>query len=835
MPLNAYQKKRSFKKSSEPKGVLGKKSQHNFLHFVIQKHAASHLHYDFRLEMHGVLKSWAIPKGPSLNPNVKRLAIQVEDHPYEYKDFEGIIPEGNYGAGKVIIWDEGSYDPGDKSIKDFDKYFVKSLKLGHIDFVLHGQKLSGKFSLVKIKSPQKNAWLLIKTKENKSRQKDTVSENSVRSGLAVEQLQHEPRNQAALSKMAAIGPKVPMPKFVAPMLATLVNKPFDHPDWLFEIKWDGYRILAFVDHKRVKLYSRNRQDYTKFFSTITSTLAKLDIKAVFDGEMVVVDDRGISSFELMQKYQSEGKGQLIYYIFDLVWFDGHDLHELPLIQRKQLLAHVIPSLEQIQVSEYIEQAGKKFYKLAKAHHVEGIMAKEGDSIYQEDKRTHSWLKIKSRLQQEAVICGYTAPRGSRKLLGALILGIYEKGHLKYIGHTGTGFSEKFIEELKPRLDKLAQTQAPFAQIPKTNSPVTWLKPQLVCEVAFHEWTQQGYMRQPAFLGMREDKLARSVHKESSSHIETLMHKKSAAKKLSNNVSQDEKILTLDRHRLKITNLNKVFWAESGYTKKDLIEYYYTIAPFILPYLKAYPQVLHRFPDGISGEQFYQKNIEYKASGLKTHAIYSESENKKINYLICQNKYSLLYMANLGCIEMNPWLSKYTNLENPEFCVLDLDPEGIEFEAVIEVASFLHKFLEQLEVVHYCKTSGATGMHIYLPLRHKYTFEQSRQFAELICSYVNHELPQITSMERMPTHRKGKVYLDCLQNRFGQTVASPYSVRPYPGAPVSTPLHWDELKNELTPMQFTIENTQQRLKQEGDIWQSILKTGINIEKILKKLG
>lgn len=528
MTLKEYQKKRSFKKNPEPKGGSGKKIQHNSLRFVIQKHAASHLHYDLRLEMDGVLKSWAIPKRPSLNPSVKRLAIQVEDHPYEYKDFEGVIPEGNYGAGTVIIWDEGGYESGNARTKDSNKYFSKALKSGHIDFVLHGQKLIGKFSLIKIKNSSENTWLLIKAKEPHLARKSKLSENSVRSGLTLGQLK---KKEIPGDFDLSVAPKAPMPKFIAPMLATLVNRSFDHPNWLFEIKWEGYRVLAFVDHKRVKLYSRNRQDYTKLFGAISSTLANLDLKAIFDGEMVVVDDQGISRFDLMQKYQSEKKGHLIYYVFDILWFNGRDLRELPLIKRKQLLENIIPPLEQLQVSEHVELAGKKFYKLAKSHHLEGIMAKDSESLYQEGKRSHSWLKIKSRLQQEAVICGYTEPRGSRRLLGALILGVYERGHLKYIGRARMGFSEQLINELKPRFDRLIQKKAPFAEIPKINSPVIWLKPQWVCDVVFHEWTKQGYMRQPVFLGMREDKLARSVHKETSSHIETLIHKNTKKKNL----------------------------------------------------------------------------------------------------------------------------------------------------------------------------------------------------------------------------------------------------------------------------------------------------------------
>ncbi len=840
MPLKKYHAKRVFKKTPEPKGTLRKKIAGKLPHFVVQKHAASHLHYDFRLEMNGVLKSWAVPKGLPLKTNEKHLAIEVEDHPYEYKDFEGIIPKGNYGAGKVIIWDEGDYEPLDDKVADPNRYFTKSLANGHIVFILHGKKLSGEFALIKIKgNGKKNSWLIIKTKNNSATKKSLVDEQSVRSGLTLEQLH---QGNFDLTKT----PKAAMPKSVSPMLSTAVTQPFNHPEWLFEIKWDGYRIIAFVSGRRIKLETRNHQDYTDFFGPIATALAQLDLKAVFDGEMVVVDDHGRSNFQLMQQYQSEGIGQLIYYVFDLIWLDGHDLRHVPLTQRKQLLLDILPSNNQVKFSEHVENEGKKFFKAAKEHQLEGIMAKEAAGFYREGKRTHSWLKIKSRPQQEAVICGYTAPRGQRKLIGALILGVYERGNLQYIGHTGTGFNEQIIKDLKPRLDRLAQPDSPFNVAPKTNAAVTWVKPQLVCEVAFHEWTEKGILRQPSFLGLRIDKLARSVGREPSISTEQIAPQKEAAKPhpaakhpaKSDSTAQlpphEEVIVTVNRQHLKLSNLDKVLWPESGYTKRDLIDYYLHIAKFILPYLKNYPQVLHRYPNGILGESFYQKNNLHVPSWLTTLPIHSEGENRDVNYLICENAATLIYMANLGCIDMNPWLSRRDSLEKPDYCVLDLDPYEIEFDAVIETAIAIHKFLDQLEVKHFCKTSGATGLHIYIPFKSRYTFEQSKQFAQLILSHIHQQLPKTTSMERRPEKRKGAVYLDYLQNRIGQTIAAPYSIRPRAGAPVSTPLHWTEVNKKLSPLQFTIATIGKRLEKEGDIWRFILRQGVNLEKILKKM-
>lgn len=842
MSLKKYHEKRNFKHTSEPKGT--KNSSTKQLHFVIQKHAASHLHYDFRLELNGVLKSWAVPKGPSLNPNIKRLAIAVEDHPYDYKDFEGIIPEGNYGAGKVIIWDEGFYEPICK-----EKTFSENLKKGHISLILEGKKLKGKFSLIQSKTGPKNNWLLIKGKDKFSTDKDILKKSkSVRSNVTLEKLNSPPTKSKTTISLSSC-PLAPMPTAVHPMLAFSVNKPFDHADWLFEIKWDGYRIIAYVNNKKVKLLTRNQKDYTSLFTSISDILSTLKIKAVLDGEMVVVNEEGYSDFQLMQQFQQDHTGQLIYYVFDILWLNGRDVRHLPLIQRKQLLKQIIPKSNTVKLSDHVEKDGKLFFQVAKEHHLEGIMGKNIHSPYIEHKRVQDWLKIKSRTQQEAVICGYTAPRGARTGFGALVLGIYDKGHLQYAGHTGTGFSKKIIENLKPRLDKIAQSESPFAIPPKTNAPVTWVQPKLVCQVAFQEWTKDHYMRQPSFIGLREDKLARSVRRETKmkrapldndtfQNNDIVIH--SGAKVLQNSKRKsaqqtDKEIVKINRHSLTLTHLNKIYWPEEGYTKRDLINHYRFVAKIMLPYLKNRPQVLHRFPNGIEGKHFFQKDIDIATpEWLSVQPIYSESESKDIHYLIATNEASLIYMANLGCIEMNSWLSKINTLEHPSYCVLDLDPEAIEFEAVITVALSIHKFLNELDVAHYCKTSGATGLHIYIPLQKNHTFEQSKLFAQLIASHIHTQLPDITSVERSPRRRQGKVYIDYLQNRFGQTMAAPYSIRPRPMATVSTPLHWHEVKKGLSPQLFTIETIQKRLTKKPDPWADIKKHLMNINKVLKKL-
>ncbi len=860
MSLRKYQGKRSFNKTPEPRGRTRKKIQSQ-LHFVIHKHAASHLHYDLRLEMAGVLKSWAVPKGPSLNPLDKRLAIAVEDHPYDYKDFEGVIPKGNYGAGQVIIWDEGFYEPSVAlaAKEDSNSYFLKALAKGHLKFILHGTKLQGEFHLIKLSNRGENAWLFFKADDAFATKKDILkADKSVRSQLSIEQVSH-PKNPAALAWSSL--PKAPIPEMIPPMLATLIAEPFDRDNWFFEIKWDGFRILAYAQGKRVKLLSRNQKDYSQVFEPITAELSRGKLKAVFDGEMVVVDASGRSHFQLLQQWQEQHhEGQLIYYVFDLLWCNGYDLRQLPLRQRKEILMQLLPEFSQIKLSEAIEGRGKAFFKTAVEHDLEGIIGKDADSSYLEGKRSRSWVKIKSKLQQEAIICGYTAPRGSRKLIGALILGLYENHQLKYIGHTDGALDEETKAELKKRLDRLQQTDPAFAKPPKPNAAVTWVKPQLVCEVSFREWTQDGHLRQPIFLGLRTDKLARAVRRElvrkpeffqaeeakdkeehttESSRSPSSPRKSSPKKRKEESskeesISKDTQIMIVNKQRIKLSHVSKIYWPKEGYSKMDLLNYYRSVAKLLLPHLKDRPEVLHRYPNGIHGESFYQKNFPEAPEWLETEEIYSKTERHRIEYLLCQNTASLMYLINLGCIELNPWLSRIGSLDNPDFCVIDLDPEDINFAAVIKTAQTTHHLLEQIGADSFCKTSGATGLHIFIPLGAKYSYDQSKQFAQLIATLVNMQLPEITSIKRMPAQRQGKVYIDYLQNRHGQTLAAPYSVRPRPKAPVSTPLHWHEVKKGLKPELFTINTIHARLEQIGDIWPKNTSKGIDLPRCLKKL-
>ncbi len=526
MGLKEYEAKRQFDKTPEPSPAL--RSLGDRLIFVVQKHAARRLHYDLRLELDGVLKSWAVPRGPSLNPVFKRLAVMVEDHPFDYKDFEGIIPEGNYGAGSVIVWDRGLYQhPAAKDRQENEKLLRDGLAKGDLKFVLAGEKLKGEFALVRTKKDEKS-WLLLKKKDSYATDADILAENrSVVSHKTLEEiaatdpevssrqknLDQIHRHEALESADLQDAPVKPMPHAIEPMLATLVRAPFDHPDWLFEVKWDGYRAIAEIRDGKVSLYTRNQIPLNDRFPPIAESLQKFGFDAVVDGEIVAVDEQGQPNFQMLQNYQKSGRGYLLYYVFDLLFFHGHDLTNLPLIRRKDLLAKILPAAGHIRFSDHVWKEGVLFFKVVKDKGLEGIVAKHAQSPYRMGKRSRQWLKVKTQLAQEGVIAGFTAPKGGRKYFGSLVLGAYEGGELVYIGHSGGGFGGETLKELYERLQPLVQKECPFKLEPPSNTPVTWVKPELVCEVAFSGWTDEGLMRHPVFSRLREDKAAREVGRE----------------------------------------------------------------------------------------------------------------------------------------------------------------------------------------------------------------------------------------------------------------------------------------------------------------------------------
>jgi len=526
MGLKEYESKRRFEKTPEPKPGLRRMG--NRLIFVVHKHAARALHYDLRLELEGVLKSWAVPKGPSLNPALKRLAVRVEDHPFDYKDFEGVVPEGNYGAGSVIIWDRGFYDhPSTGDRKEGERLLQDGFRKGHMRFVLDGEKLQGEFALVKTGKDEKS-WLLIKKKDRYVVTEDILKANrSVESNRTLEDVfEANPKKPSRQRKMDQIrlreamerenlkdAPITPMPRGIKPMLATLIKEPFDHPDWIFEVKWDGYRAIAEIRDGDVSLYSRNRISLHQKFPPLMDSLRRFRFEAILDGEIVVVDDQGHPDFQMVQDYKKSGSGLLIYYVFDLLYFQGHDLTNLPLLRRKELLKEILPSASNIEFSDHIRKEGVLFFNVVKDKGLEGIIAKHAQSAYRTGRRSRQWLKVKTHLTQESVIAGFTEPRGGRKDFGALVLGVFRGDELMYIGHMGSGFSAKKLREIRQTLDPLIRKKCPFKVAPKTNTPVTWLKPELVCEIVFRGWTNDGLMRQPVFLRLRQDKTAREVVRE----------------------------------------------------------------------------------------------------------------------------------------------------------------------------------------------------------------------------------------------------------------------------------------------------------------------------------
>ncbi|MGE5353825.1 MAG: DNA ligase D [Acidobacteriota bacterium] len=861
MGLKTYKEKRKFNETPEPEGIE-RTSGGKELRFVVQKHNATHLHYDFRLEIDGVLKSWAIPKGPSLNPKDKRLAMEVEDHPLEYRTFEGKIPEGNYGAGDVIIWDEGTYSaPGAKTREESERILREGYQSGSFDFVLYGQKLKGQFHLRKFNSSEKNTWLLIKAKDNFASDEDvTKQDTSVVSGRPVATLKNTrkgllkskenkilkterraksertEKNDRILKTDLSNFPTSKMLRNIKPMLAELVKEPFDDRNWIFEVKWDGYRAIAEIEHGSVNLYSRKNNSFNEKYPEVVESLKEIKHDAVLDGEVVTLDGTGKSNFQLLQNYPRTKEGELVYFVFDLLYLDGYDLRDLPLKDRKDMLKKLLPELEHVRLSDHVKESGIEFFNAAQEKHQEGIMAKDMKSPYRTGERTGEWRKIKTHMRQEAVIAGFTEPRGTRQYLGALVLGMYDKDHrLHYVGHAGGGFDREGLEEMRQRLDPLIQDDPPFSKAPRTNMPVKWVRPELVCEVSFSEWTEKGIMRQPIFMGLREDKNPQDVVREEYA-INTTDKKPQKTPSLRKSEHPNEEEIKVPKGKLTLTRLNKVYFPDEGYTKGDLIDYYRSVSEYMLPYLKDRPHTLLRHPNGIEGESFFQKDMGNTAPDwIKTVKVPSGSGRKEVEYLICTNEASLLYMVNLGCIEINPWFSKVKKIGYPDYMVIDLDPLDVPFEAVVETALAVREvIMDEAKAKCFCKTSGATGLHIYVPLNSKYNFDISKEFAHLIARVVHEKLPEITSLERSPDKRKGKVYLDYLQNKIGATVAAPYSVRPRPGAPVSTPLSWQEVKPGLDPMEFTIKSIGKRLKKLGDIFTPVLGQEINVVKCINNL-
>ncbi|SHG61978.1 ATP-dependent DNA ligase LigD phosphoesterase module /ATP-dependent DNA ligase LigD polymerase module [Salegentibacter echinorum] len=811
MSLDDYSKKRNFKNTPEPGADF---STENRGRFVIQRHEASHLHYDLRLEMDGVLKSWAVPKGPSMNPKDKRLAIQTEDHPVKYLHFEGTIPKGNYGAGEMQIWDNGTFNAAKKNNDDL----LQQWKDGNLKIVFSGEKIKGEFALVKTnRGDKKNQWLLIKKKDKAATELDYDAEVFAKNNS-------EKKDGGKVKE-------IKLSEFIKPMLATTGKKIFNDPGWIYELKWDGYRALANIENNEVDLYSRNGVSFNTRFSKLVKDLESIENDVILDGEIVVLNKDGIPQFQELQNYTQKTPGKLVFYVFDMLFLNGHSMLDLALTERKSLIPEVIEGLDHVKYCDHIEGMGTAFYKKAIESGMEGVIAKKANATYSPGYRSENWLKIKAENSREVIICGYTTSKGA--VFGSLIMGAYKNDELEYIGNCGTGFSN---DEQKNLLKKFKSRERKTSPFPKKinlkgREPV-WMRPDLIAEVKFSEITKTGKLRHPVFKALRKDKEVSEILAITDTKSKTSEAKK--AKNTSRNKSGET--LEIDGVEVPFTNLGKVYWPESDFRKYDLIDYYIQVSEIMLPYLKDRPQNLHRHPNGITKKGFYQKDNEGNLpKWVTTKKLYSESADKKIEYLLCQNEATLLYMANLGCIEINPWNSKIGSLENPDYTVIDLDPsENNSFNEVIEVAQAAKEVLDLAKIEGYCKTSGSSGLHIYLPLAGNYTYDEARDFTKLLCYYIAEKLPKLTSMDRAKKKRKNKIYLDYLQNRQGQTLAAAYCARPKPGAPVSAPLAWEEVKSGLEIRDFNIKNMPQRLTENGDLFQGVLDEGIQIEKAIESL-
>ncbi len=866
--LEEYKRKRQFDRTPEPSGAEASTKTEDT--FVVQKHAARRLHYDFRLAIQGTLKSWAVPKGPSLNPDDKRLAVQTEDHPLDYANFEGNIPEGSYGAGTVMVWDRGTFQLEGKGDA------IKQLERGEIKFSLNGEKLRGSFVIVKLKNSEKgNEWLMIKHKDTAVDLHWNIDEHdgSVLTGRVLEEIRAEapPKREPSPLHAADLegAKKSAMPGRLAPMLATLSDRPFSDPNWLFEIKWDGVRALAWVDGGALKLHARSGSDITSQYPELAKLPGAFSgQQAILDGEIAVLDSRGHSDFErLQERMHVRNPGQkllsefpVVYFVFDLLYCDGYDLRGAPLLERKRLLQRLLHTSDRIRFSDHQMEKGKELFELAKQNELEGIVAKRLDSRYVSE-RSANWLKLKTSKTLDAVVGGWTAPRGAGAPLGSLLLGLYEGKTLRFIGHAGSGFDAKSHKEVAAKLKELESSKSPFDKVPETNEKATWVTPSLVARVRFSGWTQENRLRHPVFLGLREDVKPEDCRWETEvTAPETssatppenpnVVHAPPIVGKVLSTKAQIESelfkgraenvTLELDGKRFRLSNLNKVYFPESGYTKRDLLAYYYRMADFILPSLKDRPLVLRRYPDGIKGQAFFQKDM-HDSLGLpdwfKTVPIDSETRGQQIHYAIANDRASLLYLTGLGCIDHNPWSSRYEDLEHPDYFFFDLDPsEGTEFSVVVKVAKALYEKLEELKLSVFLKTSGATGMHLFLPVEPVYTYEQLRTFAEIVARLVTAEHANLVTNERSVARRPaGRVLIDVQQNAQGRPLAASYVVRAFPKAPVSTPLLSNELRTNLKPENFNIKTMPARLKEKGDLWGDFWKQRQRLEDAINRLS
>ncbi|HEY6959848.1 MAG TPA: DNA ligase D [Candidatus Limnocylindria bacterium] len=783
MSLTEYQRKRDFQRTPEPKGRKPKASA--MRRYVVHRHHATRLHWDVRLEMHGILASWAVPQGPPLEAGKRRLAVHTEDHPLEYLTFHGVIPDG-YGAGTMTIWDQGTYELLKDSPTEYKVHF-------------HGARLDGEWVLVQTKQNEGRDWLMIKHGT-------------------------PPRDH-------------PLDQKLEPMLAITADAPFDSPEFAFEPKWDGVRTLAFVDGGVVRLQTRNLLDCTSQYPEAHQIAEALTgaYQAIVDGEIVALDERGVPSFQKLQPRMHQRDESavkrlrkstpVVYEVFDLLWVDGEDVTKRPLRERQKLLDEILTPMGAIRRSEQFIGTGVALFDAAKEQGIEGIVAKRLDSPYA-TTRSAAWVKVKAFKTMECVVGGWTEGQGGRSsTMGALLLGVYRDGKLMPVGHVGSGFDERTLRELLARLRERETARSPFAVDPRVNQKAHWCQPELVCDVRYVELTREGTLRAPSYRGLREDvSPLECTGEERPEPTKTALR---AAARAATERSEGETLgarsprvpatLTIDGHTIRLTNLEKVLFPEDGYTKADLIRYYTEVSPFLIPTIRDRPLTLKLFPDGIAGMHFYQKDKpDFTPKWVQTWIDATAEREGGIDYVLGNDLATLVWLANYTAIEIHPWLSRVDDPDHPDFAIIDLDPsKGATWDDVKETAAVVHDVLDAMDIQGFPKTTGSRGIHILVPIARRYGFDESRGFVFEVGKAAREKAPKLVTLETVKDRRRG-VYIDYLQNVRGKTTAGAYSVRPIRRAPVSAPLRWDEIAPLGRPDAFTIANMAARLVETGDL-------------------
>ena len=900
--LSEYAAKRKFERTPEPAPEAVPASGGGPLLFVVQQHSARRLHYDFRLECDGVLKSWAVPKGPSLSLEDKRLAVLTEDHPYDYGSFEGVIPPGQYGAGEVIVWDCGVYSPDEKEVwfhdrAEAERQVREGLEKGKLSFQLRGSKLKGSFALVRTAKDPKS-WLLIKHRDRFAAKTDvTEQDRSVLSGVAVTDLKVVPVRRIKAAQLVPSGKVAALPAKLPPMLAETADAPFNKPDWMWEPKLDGYRVIVSVDAKGVRLRSRRDLELAAVFPRVTAELRQQAQGTVLDGELVAFDATGRPSFNVMQNRvhlkapqdiaAADRTVAVVFFCFDLLFFGGVDLRRLPYSERRRLLTQCLLPSPLVQLV-HAQEDGVALQDAALAAGFEGVMAKRKLAAYESGKRSPSWLKVKPMLSGEFVVGGYTRGEGSRGALGALLVGYWDKKKLHFATHVGSGFDGRMLERLQRQLAPDVRKTCPFAEKPELNNPATWVQPRLVAEIKFHSWTADGHLREPTFLRLRDDIDPAKVRYTEGTRIGAVAaveDKPKAAKggaggeieavlaQLENRKNSFH--LQVGGHAIKLTHLDKVYWPadpalkQPAVTKRDLLRYFAQVSPCILPHLADRPVTMIRMPDGILKQRFFQKHWEQdKPAFAETITVFSSSKDENHEYLLCNNLPTLLWLAQSGSLEFHVWhsraqvgpdaRSKETDygssvesleasvLNYPDYVVFDLDPyiysgqekkgeepelNTVAFNKGKEVAFWLKELLASMKLEALVKTSGKTGLHVFVPIRRSLDFDAARHVSELVGRHLLRQHPRDITLEWSIPKRTGKIFMDYNMNVRGKTLNVAYSPRGVPGAPVSMPLTWEELAG-AHPLDFRITNAAQRLAETGDRWRDALKRKQSLEKALK---